>query len=59
MASDFIDELIGLCLLLEELERGRIVESNFPRKARELFEYGAARDGYWMGEKFTDQIEKV
>ena len=28
-------------------------------KARELFEYGAARVGYWTGEKFMAQIERA
>ena len=60
MASDFIEDHSGyLCLLLEELERARRVELDFPQKARELFEYGAARESYWTGEKFIGQIEKA
>ena len=36
MASDFIEEHRGyLCLSLEELERARRVEPDFPQKTRE------------------------
>ena len=46
MASDFIKEHSGnLCLSLEELERARRSEPDFPQKVRELLEYGAAREG--------------
>ena len=60
MVSDFIDEHNGyLRLSSEELEDARSTDPNFPKEARELFEYGAARAGYWTGEKFMRQIEKA
>ena len=58
MVSDFIDEHNGfLRLSSEELEGARKTDRKFPQEARELFEYGAARAGYWTGEKFMRQIE--
>jgi len=59
MISDFIEEYHGYLHLSQELERAKLLEPDFPQQARELFEYGAARDGYWTGEKFMDQIERA
>ena len=60
MVSDFIDEHHGfLRLSSEELEDARALDTNFLEQARELFEYGAAREGYWTGEKSMKQIEKA
>ena len=60
MVSDFIDEHSGyLKLSPEELEDARDSDDNFPEEARELFEYGAARAGYWTGEKFMAQIKRA
>lgn len=54
MISDFIDEHNGyLRLSTEELEVARASNPTFPEQARELFEYGAARSGYWTVEKFV------
>ena len=60
MVSDFIEEYSGyLSLASDELDTARMLDPNFPQKARELFEYGAAREGYWTGEKFMLQLEKA
>ena len=48
--SNFIDEYNGyLKLSTEELEDAGYSDDNFPEEARELFEYGVARVGYWTG----------
>ena len=60
MVSDFIDEHNGfLRLSLDELEDARTSNLNFLEQAKELFEYGAARDGYWTGTKFMKQMENA
>ena len=60
MVSDFIEEYSGyLSLASDELDTARTLDPNFPQKARELFEYGAAREGYWTGEKFMLQLGKA
>lgn len=60
MVSDFIEEHSGyLCLTEDEIKVARRNDPNFPRQAREIFEYGAAREGYWTGEKFMSQIERA
>ena len=58
MVSDFIEEHDGyLRLSQEELKKARESNPDFPQEARELFEYGVSRDGYWTSEKFMKQIE--
>ena len=48
MVSDFIEQYSGyLSLASDELDTARMLDPNFLQKARELFEYGAAREGYW------------
>ena len=37
----------------------RTLDPNFPQKVRELFEYRAAKEGYWTSEKFMLQLEKA
>ena len=60
MVSDFIEEYSGyISLASDELDTARMLDPNFPQKARELFEYRAAREGYWTGEKFMLQLEKA
>ena len=60
MASDFIGEHSGyLCLTQEELQRARGSEPGFPQKARKLFEYRTAREGYRINDKRMDQIENA
>ena len=60
MVSDFIDKHSGfLKLSPEELEHARDSDDNFPEEARELFKCGAARVGYWTGEKFMAQVERA
>ena len=57
---DFIDEHhCYLRLSSEDLEDARFIDPDFPCEARELFEYGAAREGYWTGAKFMTQIERA
>ena len=33
--------------------------TNVSEEAREVFKYGAARAGYWTGEKFMVQVERA
>ena len=59
MVSDFIDEKNGyLCLAQEEYVRAREVDSSTVwMKARCLFEYGEAKEGYWTSDKFVQQMK--
>lgn len=61
MVSDFIEEHDGFLRLNEEEHAMAVLsDPSFPRRdARELFEYGAAKEGYWTGEKFMAQIERA
>ena len=48
-----------LRLSQDELEEARESNPDFPQEARELFENGVSRDGYWTSEKFMKQIENA
>ncbi len=60
MVSDFIEEHSGyLCLSEDEFDIAKSTDQAFPRQVREIFEYGAAQEGYWTAEKFMKQIERA
>ena len=53
---DFIDEKNGyLQLTQEEYDKAKN-DSTITRFARELFEYGEAKEGYWTADKLMKQI---
>ena len=57
MVSDFIDEKNGyLQLTQEEYDKAKN-DSTIARFARELFEYGEAKEGYWTADKLMKQIK--
>jgi hypothetical protein len=57
MVSDFIDEHNGfLCLTDTEHQIASASNSNFPKAARALLEYGAGKEGYWTSEKFMNNV---
>ena len=60
MVSDFIDEHSGYLQLTDE-EHARAKESDptIRKHARQLFEYGEGRDGYWTSEKFMAQLKQA
>lgn len=48
MVSDFIEEKHGyLALTQEEYDRVKLTDPSAKMYARQLLEYGAAREGYW------------
>ena len=60
MVSDFIDEKNGyLALTQEEYDRAKVSAPNVRMYARELFEYGEAKEGYWTSDKFMEQLKKA
>ena len=60
MVSDYIDQHNGfLCLTDEEHALATATDPDFPKAARELLEYGAAKEGYWTGQKFMANVQKA
>lgn len=60
MVSDFIEERNGyLALTQEEFDRAKSTNPNARMYARQLFEYGESREGYWTSEHFVKQIERA
>lgn len=60
MVSDFVDERNGyLALTREEYNRAKVRNPKIWMQARVCFEYGDAREGYWTGDKFVEQIKKA
>ena len=58
MVREFIDEHNGyLPLLPEELTVVTRSDPDFTEEAREPFEYGTARAGYWTAEKLVPNCE--
>ena len=48
MYSEFVEEYNGfLCLTVEGYEEAWQNDRNFPKSARQRFEYGKAHQGYW------------
>ena len=60
MVSDFVEEYGGFLRLSDmELALARKSDPEFPSEAREIFEYGAGKEGYWTSARFMAQIEKA
>jgi len=60
MVSDFISERDGyLALTGGEYEVAKQTDPSIRQYARQQLEYGEAKEGYWMSEKFMDQIKEV
>lgn len=60
MVSDFIDEIKNgfLALTQEEYDRAKQTNPDIWMHARVLLEYGEAKEGYWVADKFMEQVEK-
>ena len=60
MVSDFISERDGyLALTEEEYEKAKQSDPSIRKHARQLLEYGEAREGYWTAERFMCQIKEA
>ena len=60
MVSDFVEERNGyLALTQEQYDRFKDSDPTVRMYARQLFEYGAAREGYWTSDHFIRQIERA
>jgi len=60
MVSDFIDEHNGfLALSDEEYERAKQENPTARKYARQFFEYGENKEGYWTRDRFMAQIERA
>ena len=60
MVSDFIEERSGyLHLTDEEYERAKLKDPSMRKYARQLLEYGEAREGYWTADKFISQLKEA
>ena len=60
MISDFIEETNGyLALTQEEYDIVKVNNPSARMYARELFEYGESKEGYWTSDKFMNQIKKA
>ena len=58
MVSDFIEEHNGyLRLTEEEFTQGLQKYPGLKRQARSFLEYGENKEGYWMLDKFLNQIK--
>ena len=59
MVSDFITMDGYLCLTEEEYAAAKVHNPDITMGARQLLEYGEARNGYWTEDKFMKQMKKV
>ena len=60
MVSDFIDEYSGyLRLSDEEHSLAKASDSEFPKEARVLLEYGADWECYWNSDRFMENIKNA
>lgn len=60
MVSDFIEEKGGyLHLTDDEYEQAKKTTPAIRKYARQLFEYGDAKEGYWTSAKFMEQIKEA
>ena len=61
MVSDFVSERDGYLALTEnEYQRAKRVDPSIRMYARQLLEYGAAKEGHWTSEKlFMCQIKQA
>ena len=58
MVSDFVEYHNGfLSLTTEEHSVAKVSLPSTPKSARVLFEYGADKEGYWTGDRFTAQVK--
>ena len=56
MVSDFVEEHGGYLILTdEEFEDAKKKNPSIKQCARQLLEYRAEKDGYWMGDRFMEQ----
>lgn len=57
MVSDFIEERAGYLHLTDsEYARARQGDASIRKYARQLFEYGESKEGYWTSQKFMSQL---
>ena len=58
MISDFVDQHRGY-LRLTDSEHAVVTanDTDFPKTACALLEYGAEKEGYWTGEKFMENVK--
>lgn len=60
MVSDFIMKKDGYpCLSQTEYEVAKQTDPGIKMGARMLLEYGEAREGYWTGAKFMEQMKSA
>ena len=60
MISDFVDEHNGfLAFSDDEYSRVKTTDPDLPKYARAFLEYGEAREGYWTGDRFVEQMKKA
>ncbi len=60
MISDFICEQSGyLALTDDEYEQAKQRDPTIRKHARQWLEYGEAKEGYWISDKFMKQIREV
>ena len=60
MVSDFIEEGSGyLQLTQKEYDEAKKHDPTITRYARQLLEYGEAKEGYWMAEKLMGQVQNA
>lgn len=60
MVSDFVDAHQGfLAFSSEEYTRVKTTNPDLPMYARVFLEYGEAREGYWTGDRFVDQMKRA
>ena len=58
MVSDFINEYTGyLCLTTEKFQSAHQHKPQINKKARVLWKYGVADEGYWDNENFIKQVK--
>ena len=60
MVSDFIDEYSGFLVFTdEEYERAKAINPSMKKYARAFLEYGENKEGYWIRDKFMEQIKRA
>ncbi len=58
MVSDFVTEVDGwLRLTDEEYQKAKRINPHIQKEARVTLEYGEARDGWWVSDKFLKQMD--
>lgn len=60
MVSDFVDESNGyLALTQQEYDAAKQDDPTIKMYARQLLEYGEAKEGYWTSDRFMEQIKEA